>query len=728
MTIEPREADFAVQGVTCAACIGTIEHAVAALPGAPSGRLNYATRRLRVRWLDEAFDPAEVTRALATLGYRARPFALGALEREDAEQRQFLLRCLAVAGFAAMNVMLLSVSIWAGEASGIDDATRDMFHWISALIALPAAIYAGRPFFRSAARALRARSLNMDVPISVGVTLALGLSVVETARGAEHAYFDGALMLLFFLLLGRVLDAAMRAKTRSVAANLASLRVTHATRIRADGALQETLASALQPGDRLFVRPGERLAADGRVASGQSLIDDSLVTGETRGRAVGPGAQVYAGAINLSGALEIEVVAAGAGTLLDEIERLLENATAAKSRYVRLADRAARYYGPVVHVAALLSALGWLLAGASWHDALVVAISVLIITCPCAVALAVPAVQVVVAGRLFREGVLLNRGDAIERLAEADTIVFDKTGTLTLPEPALEGDVAPELADVAARLALSSHHPLARTLSRRAQGHAPFAEVEETPSRGVRAMIEGVEARLGALDYCGVGEAENGLDEGLSRVGFRWGERTAVFGLRQALRSDAIATLAVLRRRGYSIEILSGDSGPAVAEVARALGVTQFSGDLKPADKVARLRTLAERGARVLMVGDGINDAPALAAAHVSMSPASAADLAQNVADAVFLGEGLAAVAQALTAGRRARAAMRQNLWIAAAYNVLALPLAASGHLTPILAAAAMSGSSLLVTLNALRVRGRVGQAKTQAEPGPGFTALETAA
>ena len=723
-----REAAFAVQGVTCAACIGTIERAVAGLPGAPTARLNYATRRLRVGWRDDAFDPAQVAATLAPLGYRARPFELGLLEREDAEHMQHLLRCLAVAGFAAMNVMLLSVSIWAGEASGIDAATRDLFHWISALIALPAALYAGRPFFASAARALRARTLNMDVPISVGVSLALGLSVVETARGAEHAYFDSALMLLFFLLLGRVLDAAMRRKTRSVAANLASLRAAKATRIRADGSLQETPASALRPGDRIFVRPGERLAADGRVASGRSAIDDSLVTGETGGRAVGPGALVYAGAINLSGALEIEVEAAGAGTLLDEIERLLENATAAKSRYVRLADRVSRYYAPVVHIAALASALGWLAAGASWHDSLVVAISVLIVTCPCAVALAVPAVQVVVAGRLFRQGVLLNRGDAIERLAEADTIVFDKTGTLTMPEPALEGDVSAELAAVAARLALSSHHPLARALAARAGGQAPFADVEETPSRGVRTRIDGVEARLGALDFCGIGEAGNGFDEGLSRVGFRWGERTGVFQLRQVLRADAVETLRELRRRGFAIEILSGDSGRAVAEVARALGVTTFAGDLKPADKVERLRALAARGAKVAMVGDGINDAPALAAAHASLSPVTAADIAQNVADAVFLGDRLAPVAQALAASRRARAAMRQNLGIAAVYNLFALPLAASGHLTPIIAAAAMSGSSLLVTLNALRVRGRTAPRKADAEPVAAFATLETAA
>ena len=700
-----REVDFAVQGITCAACIGIIEGAVAALPGAPSARLNYATRRLRVSWNDEAFEPAKVGERLKALGYVARPFEMGAQEREEAAQMQFLLRCLAVAGFAAANVMLLSVSVWAGEATGIDPATRDMFHWISALIALPAAAYAGRPFFFSAFRALGARSLNMDVPISLGVTLALAMSAVETARGASHAYFDGALMLLSFLLLGRTLDAAMRRRTRGVAANLASLRAVSATLMRPDGALLETPASALKCGDRIYVRAGDRLPADGRVALGASDIDDSLITGETKGRAVAPGATVYAGAINLSAALEIEVSAAGKGTLLDEIERLLENATATKSRYVRLADRVSRYYAPVVHIAAIVSALGWLAAGASVHDAIVIAIAVLIVTCPCAVALAVPAVQVVAAGALFRLGVLLNKGDALERLAETDTVVFDKTGTLTLPDPALEGDAPADLLALAARLALSSRHPLARALARHAGAEAPYPDVAETPSRGVSTLVDGVEARLGALDFCGVADA-SGFDEGLSRVGLRWGERTAVFRLRQALRPDAVAVVADLRRRGFAVEILSGDGARAVADVAQALGVARWRAELKPAQKVERLRELAAGGAKVLMVGDGVNDAPALAAAHVSISPASAADLAQNVADAVFMGDRLAPVAAAIAAAARARAAMLQNLWIAAGYNLCALPLAASGHLTPIIAAAAMSGSSLVVTLNALRVRG----------------------
>jgi Cu2+-exporting ATPase len=691
--------DFAVQGVNCAGCLGRIERAVTALPGAPSARVNFATRRLRVIWRGADFDATQIEPTLAALGYRARPFEMGAAERAEAAEMKFLLRCLAVAGFAAMNVMLLSVSVWAGS----DAATRDLFHWLSALIALPASAYAGRPFFQSAARALSARSVNMDVPISLGLVLALGLSLFETAHGGAHAYFDSALMLMFFLLLGRTLEAAMRRKTRGVAANLASLRATQATRIEADGTLVELAASALWPGERIYVRPGDRLPADGRVLVGQSTLDDSLVTGETQGRAVGPGATVYAGAINLSGALEVEVAAAGAGTLIDEIERLLDKAVAAKSRYVQLADRVSRSYAPVVHLAALAAALGWLIAGSSVHDALVVAISVLIVTCPCAVALAVPAVQVVVAGALFRLGVLLNRGDAIERFAAIDTVVFDKTGTLTLPEPALEGDAPPELLAIASRLALSSRHPLARSLA--APGAAPYPRAKETPGQGVMAMVDGVEARLGSLDFCGIAPE---TDAGLSRVGFRWGEQATTFRMRQVLRPDAVVVVEDLRRRGFAVEILSGDGERAVEAAARALGIMRWRGGMKPAEKVARLEELAAQGAKVLMVGDGVNDAPALAAALASISPASATDLAQNVADAVFLGDRLAPVAAALAASRRARRAMRQNLALAFLYNLFALPLAAFGHLTPLIAALAMSGSSLLVTLNALSVRAGV--------------------
>jgi Cu2+-exporting ATPase len=703
------EIDFAVQGVTCAACIGKIEHAVQALSGAPSARLNYTTRRLHVAWRDDRFNPGAVARVLAPLGYRVQPFDLGAVETEDAVYGRFLMRCLAVAGFAAMNVMLLSVSIWAGAASYIDPATRDLFHWISALVALPAAAFAGQPFFISAFNALRARSTNMDVPIAIGIVLALGMSLAETIRHAEHAYFDSALMLIFFLLIGRVLDQTMRRRTRSVVNNLASLRAPQACRIKPDGSLVEVPVIALSAGDVVLVRPGERLPVDGTVAVGASEVDDSLITGETGRRAIGPGEEVYAGSLNYSGALNVNVRAAGSGTLLDEIERLLDSATAAKSRYVRLADRVARLYAPVVHVAALSTAIAWLLIGASWHDALVTAIAVLIITCPCALALAVPAVSVVTGGALFRAGVLLRKGDAIERLAQIDTVVFDKTGTLTLPEPhvANRGQIPADVMEIAARLALSSRHPLACSLATEAAALAPFDNVREETGQGVCALVAGEEARLGSRAFCGIEVETPALERSgaLSTIAFRHGARVAMFEVRQVLRADAIDCVAALMREGLAIEVLSGDSPGAVAEVAGMLGIDNAQSRLKPADKVARLEQLRAQGRKILMVGDGLNDAPALASAHVSISPANAADLTQTVADAILLGDRLAPVCAAFRASRFARKLMRENLGLAIVYNVFAVPLAMAGHVTPLVAAIAMSGSSLLVTCNALRAR-----------------------
>ena len=497
---------LAVDGVGCAGCIRKIESGLTKLPGIVDARLNFTQRRLAVDWRDGEIDAAAIVKALGDIGYAAHPFAPARVEADESRQAKALLRRLAVSGFAAMNVMLLSISVWSGNVSDMTHETRDLFHWLSALIALPAAAYAGQPFFQSAFRAIRSRQLNMDVPITVGVVLALGLSVYETSTHAAHAYFDSALMLLFFLLCGRYLDLAMRRKTRLFAGNLASRKAEFAQRLGANGELTRVPIAALHPDDRVLVRPGELIPVDGCIVDGASEVDESLVTGETLPRAIAPGDTIYAGSINCFGALAVRVVAGGGGTLVDEVERLLQKATEAKSRTVRLADRAARLYAPVVHAAAVCTAVGWLAAGASLHDAIVIAIAVLIVTCPCAIALAIPAVQVVAAGQLFRTGIILNSGDAIERLAEVDTVIFDKTGTLTLPERDVDTAlVEPGLLQRAARLALSSRHPLAAALARRADDRVPYAGAVEEPGRGVRALIDGREARLGSASFCGAG-------------------------------------------------------------------------------------------------------------------------------------------------------------------------------------------------------------------------------
>jgi Cu2+-exporting ATPase len=545
----------------------------------------------------------------------------------------------------------------------------------------------------------------MGVPISLGVILALTMSLVETANHAEHAYFDSALMLLFFLLVGRTLDHAMRRKTRAVAGNLAALKADTAHRFMGDELVSVPVA-VLKAGDRLLVKPGERVPADGTVLRGNSEIDESIVTGETARRRIGPGNTVYAGCTNYSGALTLQVTAAGGTSLIDEIEKLLDKAAGAKSRTMRLADRAARIYAPVVHLTAALTFIGWLVAGASIHDALITAIAVLIITCPCALALAIPAVQVVASGAFFRSGVILNAGDAIERLAGIDTVVFDKTGTLTLPEPRVVNvtSVDSELLQAAARLALSSRHPLAVALSREAISHTPFDGVVEHPGQGVCAIVGAVEMRLGSPEFCNVVQTRKST---ASVICFRHGDRTALIEIAQSLRPDVVEVVRSLRDRGLDLCILSGDRAESVAPVAKALGIESWQAGLKPADKIARIEEWKAHGCRVAMIGDGLNDAPSLAAAHLSLSPISAADLTQAQADAVFLGEKLKPVLDAITIARRARSRMTENLGLAMIYNAIAVPVAIAGAVTPLIAALAMSASSLIVTLNALRAGGR---------------------
>jgi Cu2+-exporting ATPase len=697
--------ELAIDGIACGACIARVEGAVKQVPGVTEARLNFTNRRLHVAWADGAVKPAEILQALEASGYHGHPFMPLRAEQEQAAEARRLMRCLAVAGFATMNIMLLSVSIWSGNVTDITPETRDFFHWASALIALPAAAYAGRPFFASAWRALRSSAVNMDVPISLGVILALAMSLVETANHAEHAYFDSALMLLFFLLVGRTLDHAMRRKTRAVAGNLAALKADTAHRVMGDELVSVPVA-VLKPGDRLLVKPGERVPADGTVLGGNSEIDESIVTGETARRRIGPGNTVYAGCTNYSGALTLQVTATSGSSLIDEIEKLLDKASGAKSRTVRLADRAARVYAPVVHLTAALTFIGWLMAGASMHDALITAIAVLIITCPCALALAIPAVQVVAAGALFRSGVILNAGDAIERLAGIDTVVFDKTGTLTLPEPRVANAALldSDLFQAAARLALSSRHPLAVALSREAMARTPFDGAVEYPGQGVCTIVDAAEMRLGSPEFCNVAETDAST---ASVICFRHGDRTAVIAIAQRLRPDAVEMVRSLRERGLDLCILSGDLAESVAPVAKALGIESWQAGLKPADKIARIEDFKAHGCRVAMVGDGLNDAPSLAAAHVSLSPISAADLTQAQADAVFLGERLKPLFDAVTVASRARALMTENLVLAMIYNAIAVPVAIAGAVTPLIAALAMSGSSLLVTLNALRAGGR---------------------
>ncbi|RMF11650.1 MAG: cadmium-translocating P-type ATPase [Alphaproteobacteria bacterium] len=692
-----------VEGIHCPSCIRKIEGSLTQLAGVVSARVNLSTRRLAVSWEKGALEPEDVVARVEALGFRAVPFNPDLMRDQEAAEDKRLLRAIGVAGFAAANIMLLSVSVWSGNVSDMGEATRTLMHWISALIALPAIAYAGQPFFRSAARAIAARSLNMDVPISLAVLLAAGMSVFQTMQGGRHAYFDAAVMLLFFLLIGRYLDRRMRTRARSAVQNLLALRSRAAMVIWEDGRQRPLPLEALSPGMRVAVAAGERIPVDGIVTSGTGEVDTSLVTGESVPRTTRPGDLVYAGTLNLSGALELEVKAADEDTLLAEIVRLMEAAEQGRARYVRLADRAARVYAPAVHGLAGASFLGWLmLGGVGWEAALMTAITVLIITCPCALGLAVPAVQVVASGRLLEHGVLLKSGDGLERLAAINHVVFDKTGTLTVgaPELANRSEIDDDDLREAATIAAASRHPLARALVE-AAGTVPVANhVHEEPGRGLSLG----DVRLGSRAWCGVDEDKN--DGNASELWFkRPGKPPVCFRFQDRLKTDAAPAIAALKRMGLAVELLSGDREGPVEAVARALGIDQSQAGKTPDQKIARLEKLAVQGRRVLMVGDGLNDAPALAAAFASMSPATGADISQTAADFVIQGNSLMPVVFTLDIARATRRLILQNFGLALIYNLIAVPIAVAGLVTPLIAAIAMSASSVVVIANAMRLK-----------------------
>jgi len=692
---------LAVDGLQCGACVWLIESVLARETDLLVGRVNMTSRRLQLRWRGDLARAAHFCGVVAQLGYRLVPFDPTCLAEASDRTGRALTRALAVAGFAAGNVMLISLATWFGLTQNMGVATRDLLHWVSALIAMPAVGYAGMVFFRSAVAALRHGRSNMDVPISIGVILVTALSLWQTIVGGANTYFDSAVTLLFFLLIGRLLDHRARGRARATAEQLLLLRGADVAVIDADGSVRRVAQDQVAPGDLILVGMGERVGVDGVVARGAALMDASLVTGESLPVNVSQGDKVFAGTVNLGEAVTVRATATGGGTLLAECARLIEAAEQARGRFVVLADRVARYYAPVIHILAASTFLvWWVVLARPLAPSLMTAAAVLIITCPCALALAVPAVQVIATGRLFRAGVLLKSPTALERLASVDCVVFDKTGTLTNPVLGV-GAVADIAAlHIAASLAANSRHPLCRALVAAAGGAVPEDGVVEQPGLGLACG----DMRLGSRGFCGLpaGDAALGPELWLARPG----QAAAVFRFEETLRPEAAAVVRRLIDAGMAVEILSGDQEEAVRRVAAALGVTMFHARQTPPQKMQRIEALRAAGRHVLMVGDGLNDGPCLAAADVSASPASAADVSQNVADIVFQGAGLGPVALVPAVARRARRVVWQNLALSLGYNAVMVPLAMCGLVTPWLAALAMSGSSLLVMGNSFRVQG----------------------
>ncbi len=688
-----------VDGMHCPSCVAIIENALKKQPAVQAARLNLSTRRLRVMWKGAAGLGESWVSLINGMGYRAVPFDPETAETSEKKEEKFLLRCLAAAGFASGNLMLFSIPLWTSDGVEMGAATRTFFHWVQAAIAIPAIVYCGIPFYRSAWKALRARKTNMDVPISVAVILATLMSVFETATFGTHSYFDSGVMLLFFLLIGRYLEARARGRARSAAHDLLQMMTGFATVLHEDGRQETIPLSEIREGMVLLVAAGEKIGADGVVLSGDSEIDTGLITGESMPRKVAADALLFAGTINMLAPITMRVTKAGERSLLSEIIRLMESAEQAQARYVTVADRISGWYTPAVHALAFATFIGWFFIGhAAWQVALLYATTVLIITCPCALGLAVPVVQVLASGKLMRAGILLKSGSALERLATTTHAVFDKTGTLTLGKPTLTSSHSDEQLQYAASLAAHSKHPLSQAIVKAYPGVLIPLAVHEVQGCG----LEAAGLKLGKRSWATAlsDDSENTLELWLSEDG----KPPVRFTFADQLREDAQETIDALRSTGIKTLLLSGDRQEVTRNIAEKLGIQTFEGALSPVQKTQKIAALKAEGANVLMVGDGLNDAPSLSSATVSMSPASAMDITQNAADIVFQGDRLRPVLTAISIAKFSQTLVMQNFVLAILYNVIAIPLAVAGMVTPLIGAIAMSSSSLLVIANAMRL------------------------
>ncbi len=704
---------FVVEGLHCPKCIREIEETLSEVEKIKTARVNLSTQRLAIEWTDGEQAPQERTQSVVTaldnIGFKAFPFKSTDISSQKDKIGRSLLSAMIVAAIASVAVMALPHFL-----PLIGDTSVAMLHWLSAAIALPAAAFSGIPFFRSAINALRGRRLNMDVPISLAVILTCAMSIFQTSIGSPTAYYDAAVMLLFFLLIGRYLDHRMRNQARSVAHDLMSYKVSNATLLQDDGSTAEVAVELLVPGQTIQVIAGSRIPVDGTVVSGVSDIDTSLVTGETIPVKAEEGVDVFAGTINVNGTLTIKITATSGQTLLDEIIELMETAEQGRAKYVKLADKAAQIYAPLVHLLALSTFLGWwLFSTIGWEQSLIHAIAVLIITCPCALGLAVPVVQVVASSRLFKSGVLVKAADGLERLAEVDTVIFDKTGTLTMGQPELanaddEAVTAFNL-ELAASLAKSSSHPLCRALivachERDIPTVATKSEIHEEPGMGLRAEINGVEIKLGNREWCGI--HANYLSN--NRYSELWlsakGAQPVLFCFKDRMRADAHDVVGWFIRRKLKVILLSGDRKDVVEEAAEELGLSRYRHSCKPQEKIEVIERMRANGDKILMVGDGLNDAPALRAADVSFSPSSAAEVSQNAADFIFQSQRMESIIRSYQVSVMSKKLVFTNFALAGIYNLIAVPFAAAGMITPMIAAIAMSLSSIVVTGNALRL------------------------
>lgn len=712
---EIREAALILEGITCAACIWLNERHLSHLKGVLSADINYTSHRARVRWDNTQITLSEILEAISAIGYRAHPFDAAKQEALAQKERKAALLRIYLAGLSMMQVMMYAVPLYLANSGDMSSDIEELLRWASMILTLPVIFYSSQPFYKGSWRDLKAGRVGMDVPVALGIIAAFSASVWATLTQSGEVYFDSVSMFVFLLLGGRYLEMLARRKAGSAVEQLVKLIPSFAHRLSdypRSHESQEAAVAQLAPGDYLLIREGETIPTDGKIAEGQTQVDESLLTGESRPLHKTPGDELVGGSINRGSAVVMQVSRIGAQTVLSGIVRLMDRAMAEKPRFAQLADRVSAWFVTLLLFVAVMTAIGWYLHDP--HKALWITVSVLVVSCPCALSLATPAALATATGKLAQLGLLIARGHALETLAKVDCVVFDKTGTLTtgsirLLDACYFGD--PEEADsLACAIEQHSSHPIAQPFRKLNASACNISDISYLAGSGLQAACAGSIYRMGKLEYVAELVGNTSLpsfvlpeESTLIFLGTtnNW---LACYAVGDALRPESLGVISALRRQGMELILLSGDRQAAVDNIADQLQISNRQVELTPKQKLDALAALQQAGKTVLMIGDGINDAPVLAAAQVSIAIGSGSDVARASGDMILLTESLLPVLDGISMSRRCMNIIRQNLVWALIYNVVALPLAMAGMITPWLASLGMAGSSLLVVANALRL------------------------
>jgi Cu2+-exporting ATPase len=698
-----KQLEFTVSGISCSSCIWLIENALSKQENITGARVTLSSKKLVIRWNGDESLGNEYAKLVIQMGYDLAPYDSQEISKRDESIIRSLLIKIALAGFSLGGIMTISDGLYIYDRELIGAATHDMLHLIVMLLAMPVIIYSGSHFYSSAINSLRHRRANMDVPIAFSLVVIAVLGIYQTFTGAEHVYFDSAVMLIFTLLIGRYFEFKARAKARLSTKSITDILSGYANLITESG-IKIIPAKDLKEGMLIQVNMGEKIPADGIITKGSGEFDTSLITGETLPKQINSAEEVMAGMLNLGNTVEVKISRPSANSTLSQILGLLEKTEKNNSKLNTLAEKATRAYVPVVYGAALITfALWYVILGSSLETAIINSCAVLIITCPCALGLAVPVVNVVSFGKMLRKGLILKNGETLERLNEIDTAIFDKTGTLTTGhlEVLNKSDFSEQELRLAASMASKSSHPAAKAIAKIYGGKLiDGLESRELAGLGLEAEYEGKKIRLGKPNWVG------GKTDELSKssVAFSIGDEIKNFTLEDELRKDAKEVISKINKAGIRTIILSGDVEAQVKKVAEELGIVSYKSKLLPQEKYDYVSNLKNSGHKILMVGDGLNDAPSIKLADVSISPGSAVSLTQNSADIIFSGERLMPVIDSIKIAKKSVKLIKQNIYLSFLYNFISIPFAMAGFITPIIASVAMSASSIIVVLNSLRL------------------------